>query len=103
MKIEEALDPILGRLFQQTRQLPGQTDSKIGIVGLEGSNGQTDNTSSITATPNVVAPPLPTNVSLVNLGPPYNQAQAPPQGVFVTPMPPAVSLLRRCKRITSKS
>lgn len=84
-KIEEALDPILGKLYQQTKQLPGQQDSKIGLVGVEGIGAQTESS----APANVEAPPA--NVSFVqHLGPPYNQAQPPQQGQFVSPLPPPV-------------
>jgi L1 cell adhesion molecule like protein len=88
-KIEEAVSPILGRLYHQTGQMPGQNDSRIGLVGVEGIGSSAGTQSEGTdhthiQMPNIQAP------NIQALGPPYNVAQAPPQGQFNMPLPPPV-------------
>jgi hypothetical protein len=91
-QIEDALAPVLGRLYQSTGVVPGQADGKLvadaeAISG--GSGGAGGSGASITAAA-AVAPPSFAPGAIAPLGPPYGAAVAPP--AFGTmPLPPAVA------------
>lgn len=94
-QIEEALAPILGKLYQTTGQVPGQEDAKLAIGGPQGINRGDDTTNMAVAQASspisgaVTGPPPGINVkNISNIGPPYNNAVKP---ATMVNLPPAVA------------
>lgn len=86
-RIEKALAPILGKLYETTGELPGQEDAKL-VAGPDGLEGIDKTGMQVSAREGSTAPPI-TDVNLTNLGPPYGNASAP--GTLVIGPPPAVA------------
>jgi len=79
-KIEEALAPLLGKLYATTGELPGQEDAKLTTT-LDGIEKGASEPAG--AAPQVEAP------TLKSMGPPYDDAKKPEGALVIGPPPPA--------------